>query len=57
MWNVGPLAALPPEEEEDVETAVEEAQMSQQRKDAVKRNRRQIEAPQAKKAPGKRPRA
>ena len=52
-----PAVLPPPEEEEDVETAVAEARVNQQRKEAVKRNRRKIEAPQAKKSPGKRPRA
>jgi len=53
-----PAVMPPPEEEEDVETAVEEAQVNQQRKEALKRNRRQVEAaPEAKRPPGKRPRA
>ena len=52
-----PAMMPPPEEEEDVESLVEEAKVSKQRNEAVKRNRRRIEPPQAKKSPGKRPRA
>ena len=52
-----PAVMPPPEEEEDVESALEEAQVAEQRKEALKRNRRQVEPPVAKKAPGKRPRA
>jgi hypothetical protein len=47
----------PPEEEEDVESALEEAKVNVKRTEAVKRNRRRVESPETKKAPGKRPRA
>jgi rubrerythrin len=52
-----PAMMPPPEEEEDVESAAEEAKVNVKRTAAVKRNRRQIESPQQKKSPGKRPRA
>ena len=52
-----PAMMPPPEEEEHVESALEEAKVNEKRTDAVKRSRRKIESPQQKKSPGKRPRA
>jgi hypothetical protein len=51
-----PAVMPPPEEKEDVESALEEAKVNEKRTEAVKRNRRKIEPPEAKKPTVKRPR-